>query len=247
MHPVSLDERTVHSLAMSYWAARVWRQPSAVLLAVQLVGVLVYPFIDESTLGRTLLSSFGIVVLFLAVRTVQASPALSWISVLLGIPIVLLNVLGLVDQQNTQIVMAESVLLAIFYFYTSYALLRYMFHDRFVTRDELWATGATFTVVAWAFAYTFMAVQLIWPGSFVDAQGFTGPHSWFTMLFLSFTNLTSVGLSDVVPVLPQARSWVMIEQVAGLLYVALVISRVVGLTITRHREYERETRPGEVP
>ena len=50
------------------------------------------------------------------------------------------------------------------------------------------------------------------------------------MLFLSFTNLTSVGLSDIVPVLPHARAAVMIEQVAGLMYVALAISRIVGLT-----------------
>jgi hypothetical protein len=34
----------------------------------------------------------------------------------------------------------------------------------------------------------------------------------------------------------------MIEQVAGLLYVALVISRIVGLTITRERT-RREERP----
>ena len=32
-----------------------------------------------------------------------------------------------------------------------------------------------------------------------------------------------------------ARSAVMIEQVAGLLYVALVISRVVGVTVARQR------------
>ena len=38
-----------------------------------------------------------------------------------------------------------------------------------------------------------------------------------------------------MPVLPQARSWVMIEQVAGLMYVALVISRIVGFTIARQR------------
>ena len=60
------------------------------------------------------------------------------------------------------------------------------------------------------------------------------------MLFLSFTNLTSVGLSDITPVLPHARSWVMIEQVAGLMYVALVISRIVGLTITRQRAWPLE-------
>jgi hypothetical protein len=36
-------------------------------------------------------------------------------------------------------------------------------------------------------------------------------------------------------VLPQARALVMIEQLAGLLYVALVISRVVALTVVRER------------
>ena len=50
------------------------------------------------------------------------------------------------------------------------------------------------------------------------------------MLFLSFTTLTSVGLSDITPMLPHARSVVIIEQVAGVMYVALVVSRLVGLT-----------------
>jgi hypothetical protein len=104
-----------------------------------------------------------------------------------------------------------------------------------VTPDELWATGATFTVVAWAFAYAFMAVQVIWPGSFSAATEVTVTRTWFELLFVSFTNLTSVGLSDIAPVLPHARSWVMIEQVAGVLYIALVISRIVGLTIARQR------------
>jgi hypothetical protein len=47
--------------------------------------------------------------------------------------------------------------------------------------------------------------------------------------------MTSVGLSDVVPVGEHARSLVMVEQLAGVLYVALVIARLVGLTVTRPR------------
>ena len=207
----------------------------AVLLAFQLIGVLVYPFMDESPIGRAALSSFGLVVLFLAVRAVRATPALLWVAVLLGLPIVVLTIAEVVDPLNAQVVLWSSILHAVFYFYTSFALLRYMFLDRFVTTDELWATGATFTVVAWAFAYTFMAVQVIWPGSFTAAIDADAPRTWFQMLFLSFTNLTSVGLSDITPIQPHARSWVMIEQVAGLMYVALVISRIVGLTIARQR------------
>ena len=220
---------------MTGWFPRLWQQPSAVLLAAQLIGVLLYPFMDESPVGRAALSLFSLLVLFLAVRAVRASPALLWVAVLLGLPIVVLTILEIVDPLNSAVILWSSVLHAVFYFYTSFALLRYMFVDRFVTTDELWATGATFTVVAWGFAYTFMAVQVIWPGSFTAAIAPDAPRTWFEMLFLSFTNLTSVGLSDITPVLAQARSWVMIEQVAGLMYVALVISRVVGLTIARQR------------
>ena len=214
---------------------RPWRQPSAVLLVVQLVGVLLFPFMEGTPIGQAAISIFALVVLFLAVRAVQATPALTWIIVLLGLPIVVLTILEAIDPSNAAVILASSVLHAAFYFYTSVALVRYMFRDRFITPDELWATGATFTVVAWAFAYTFMAVQVLWPGSFTAAVEPENQRTWFELLFLSFTNLTSVGLSDIVPVLPQARSWVMIEQVAGLLYVALVISRIVGLTISRQR------------
>jgi hypothetical protein len=210
-------------------------EPSAVLLLVQLLGVLIYPFMDESPVGRAALSIFSLVVLAVAVRTVRSTPALTWISLALGLPIVLLTLLELADESNTTLLFWSSVLFAAFYAYTTVALLRYMFVDRFITPDELWAVAATFTVMAWGFAHAFMAVQVVWPGSFTATADAAADRTWFELLFLSFTNLTSVGLSDIVPVLPQARSVVMIEQVVGLMYVALVISRIVGLQITRER------------
>jgi Ion channel len=213
----------------------VREEPSAVLLFVQLIGVLLYPFMDESPVGRAALSLFSLLVLALAVRTVRSTPALTWVSIVLGVPIVVLTLVEIADPTNTTLVFWSSILLAAFYAYTTVALLRYMFVDRFITPDELWATAATFTVIAWAFAHAFMAIQVVWPGSFAAGMSADEQRTWFEMLFLSFTNLTSVGLSDIVPVLPQARSLVMIEQVGGLMYVALVISRIVGLQITRDR------------
>jgi hypothetical protein len=130
------------------------------------------------------------------------------------------------------IVLVNALLHAPFYFYVSYGMIRYLFDDDSVTTDELYATGAAFTVVAWGFAYVYAACQVVWPGSFVGAGGDT-THTFFDLLFLSFTNLTSVGLSDIVPVLGHARSLVMVEQVAGVLYVALVVARLVGLTVAR--------------
>jgi len=53
------------------------------------------------------------------------------------------------------------------------------------------------------------------------------------LLYLSFSLLSGGGLSDVVPIHSQARALVMLEQFAGVMYVALVVSRLVGLTMIR--------------
>ena len=155
-------------MTITGWLRAARSHPSAVLLTAQLIGVLVYPFMDGPT-GRATLSLFGLFVLVLAVWTLRTTPALTWVSVLLGMPVVILTILEALDPDSQTILLWSSVLHAAFYLYTTYGLIRYMFNDRFVTRDELYATGATFTVVAWAFAYLYMACQVLWPGSFIAA------------------------------------------------------------------------------
>lgn len=206
--------------------------PSAVLLAGQLLAVLAYPFLGTSTAGRATLGAVGTVLVLVALYAVRRTPALDWVAVVLGVPAVACSVLEVVWPGSDGLLLASALLHAPFYFYISYGMIRYLFHDDRVTRDELFATGAAFTVVAWGFAYLFLAVQVLVPGSFVGADG-EGERSFFELLYLSFTTLTSVGLSDIVPVLPHARSLVVLEQVAGVFYVALVISRLVGLTVAR--------------
>lgn len=217
--------------------------PSGILLAVQLLALLAYPYMETATLGsfrsfgRALFGVVGLVVLFLAIRAVRATPALTWVAALLGLPVVALTIAEAIWPDSDPILFWSSILHALFYFYTGYGLLRYMFADNWVTKDELFATGATFTVVAWGFAYVYVAVQMIWPHSFAAfGETVPGERTWFQLLFLSVTTMTSTGLSDIVPVTPHARSFVMLEQISGMLYVALVVARLVGLTIARFRQ-----------
>ena len=124
-----------------------------------------------------------------------------------------------------------------FYGYTLVGLLRYMFADEEVTPDEIWAIGATFTVAVWLCGCgpAYSAIQGIVPGSFIAAFDPQAQRTWLELLFLSTTTMTSTGLSDVVPVKPLARSIVMVQQIAGMLYLAVAVSRIVGLTINRRR------------
>ena len=116
--------------------------------------------------------------------------------------------------------------------YAAGSLTAYMLEDHEVTRDELYACGATFTLLAWAFAFAFSVCQIVNPGSF-DASSALPQRTWMELLYLSFSLLSGVGLSDVVPVLPQARALAMLAQFAGVMYIALVVSRLIGLSVNR--------------
>lgn len=208
------------------------RHPSAILLLVQLLGVLIYPAMEGSRGGRVGFEILGIIVLTLAVFSVRATPGLTWLSIGLGIPAVALSLVDVLHP-GTVIVPISAALHAAFYFYAAYSLLRYMLADHDVSTDELYATGATFTLVAWGFAYVFVFVQYLVPDSFTAVVDPDADRTWMELLFLSFTTLSSTGLSDIVPITSYGRSVVMLEQLAGLGYVAMVVSRLVGLTVRR--------------
>lgn len=210
------------------------RHPSAVLLVVLLCGVLLYPFAESPGWGRGVVEVFGALVLGLAIWSVRKSPTPTWVALILGVGASVLSVADALGH-NAGLELSSALLHALFYFWAAGNLMTYMLADSDVTRDELYAVGATFTLVAWAFAYVFTALQILQPGSFIAAVDPAEPRTWMELLFLSFTNLSSTGLSDVVPVTPHARSVVMIQQLAGLAYVALFVSRLVGLTLARRR------------
>ena len=208
------------------------RAPSALLLAGQLLGVLLYPFMEGSDVGRALFSLFGIAILGLVVLAVRSTPGLTSVAIVLGIPATVLLLIQVITGSD-DLLAYSSAFESILYFYAAGAMVAYMLADRVITRDELYAVGATFTLLAWAFAYAFVVCQAVYPGSFTAAIDPSADRSWIELLFLSFTTLSSTGLSDVVPVEPTARSIVMIEQLGGLAYLAIVVSRLVALTVHR--------------
>jgi hypothetical protein len=208
------------------------REPSALLLAAQLGGLLLYPFMESSDTGRALFSVFGIAILGLVVLAVHNTPGLTWVGLLLGVPATVLLMIQVVTGDDA-LLPWSSALEAVLYFYAAGALIAYMLEDHVITRDELFAVGATFTLVAWAFAYSYTVCQAIEPHSFTAAIDPEGARSWTELLFLSFTTLSSTGLSDVIPVRPFARALSELEQIAGIAYVAMVVSRLVGLLVLR--------------
>ena len=109
---------------------------------------------------------------------------------------------------------------------------------RAMTRGAMVVAAASVlagALMAFVFAYLYALVELVAPGSFFinPANNPDARTGWWELLYFSFTCLTSVGFGDITPVSDPARSLVMIEQMMGVLYLALIISRLVAMQASR--------------
>src|SRR5262245_53583605 len=162
------------------------KRPSAALLLVQILTILVYPLLQDTAVERGLFRIIGLLVLGAALYVVKRGPWLTGFAVMLALPVVVLSI-WLAFDFDIRRQAITAALSALFYLYATGSLIAYMLEDEFATADELFAAGATFTLLAWAFAYVYLVCQTLLPGSFGALVGADNPRTWPELLFLSFT------------------------------------------------------------
>ena len=164
---------------------------------------------------------------------VRSTPGLTWIALGLALPAIVLQGVQAIQPQPL-LVAVSAGLEAAFYFYAAASLIAYMMADRHATTDELFAAGATFTLLVWAFTWVFVFLQALRPGTFGAAVNPEAQRTWTELMYLSFALLSSTGIGDVIPLTPIARAVASIEMFAGVMYLAAVVSRLIGLTLIQH-------------
>jgi len=118
-------------------------------------------------------------------------------------------------------------------FWTAIALLGAASAVRFAMRsikidsEHIYAALSAYLLAGIFFGVLFHAVERVWPGSFT-ASGAIGEFPLFDAIYFSFVTLATLGYGDLVPVSGVARGLAVIEAVAGQLFLAVMIARLVG-------------------
>jgi hypothetical protein len=208
--------------------------PNAWLLLALVVQVLSYPFLDYYQGGRVAIAGFDLAILALALRASRAGGHETSLGYVLAVPAMALAVADVLGK-GAGVYAASLIAQAVFHAFVVVCLLRYMLRDEIMTRDELFAAAGLYVLMAFVFAYLYALVEHWQPGAFVinAANNPRGLTRWWDLLYFSFTCLTSVGFGEITPANDHARSLVMIQQMIGVLYFALVISRLVTLQTRR--------------
>lgn len=97
------------------------------------------------------------------------------------------------------------------------------------TVDLLLIAVCAYLLLGGVFGVGASLIELAQPGSFVDNAPGSGAVTWQSLFYGSYVTLATLGYGDVIPVEPWARSLWSFEGVAGTLFLAVVIARLVGV------------------
>lgn len=220
--------------------------PSAWLLCLQLLILILSMLSYENLPYRAITWMLGVLVLLVIAKVIRQTPMFTILGLSFVAGAILFSSLIVLGLRYTWVYVTANLFEASAYFSAAYGLLRYMFHDRYLTKDELFAAGAVFTLLAWGFAFLYSVCQLWVPYSFSDPD-LQAHQPWLDLIFLSFSVQSATGLSDVMPVSPLARMLAIIQMFVGVMYLALIVSRLIALQYIARLPHKKNVKNRENP
>jgi hypothetical protein len=163
------------------------------------------------------------------------------IGVLLGLPLIVVWALG-VSIGHDSLLGAPYVLGAGFFAFAIWMMLVSIFAGRRVTFNTVCASLCVYLLLGLVWALLYSAVDVLSPGAFTwtvtapPAPALRVGRGDTAVLYFSFATLTTLGYGDIVPTAPLSRMLTSVEAVAGQLYLAVLVARLVGLHIAHSIE-----------
>lgn len=197
------------------------------LFAVLLVLIGAVSFVPASDHGRLVVNGINMFLLIATVAAVGRTTLSFVVALLLAVPAVWFQYLGLWHDSDSDLTWSWIFSAALYSITTAY-LVRYVFQPRVMTQDKLFGAAAAYLLIGVLWAYLYAIIGYFYPQSYMIV-GQPGRLVYADALYLSITVLTSTGFGDVTPLTRQARGICMIEQIAGALFVAILIARLAGV------------------
>ena len=189
-----------------------------------------YPFVID-TLGARfyIFRLLGIAITSVAVYAVSFRKGLIFIALLLGVPAMVERTvffrtsIDALSGVNVFVGFAFDVFVVV-------VLSRRVFAPDKPTAETLFGALCVYLMIGFAFARLYALMAALSPKAFYLDPA-TNQHQLplgFDFIYFSFGSMTTAGSSGIVAVSPLVRSLSIIESILGVLYLAVMISRLVG-------------------
>lgn len=189
-----------------------------------------FPFIEGSLTTDLLLNLFQALIVMAAVTLVSKDRRLFSLTVVLG---AMSLVSGWVPRQQ------EPPLLHFIgsvggIGYQSLAvgvIVRHVMKDQAVTYNLLCGSFCSYLLIGFLWTDIYDIIEYVHPFALMSLRNPHVRQGWTDFLYFSFTTLTEIGNSEIVPASPVARSAMIFECIVGIFFITVVVSRLVSLQI----------------
>ncbi len=143
------------------------------------------------------------------------------------------TVLSLIEREAT-VTYRISVILAlaataVLILFSTYCVLRYVLRARVITQDQIYAGVCMYLMLGFAFGAVYYLVNILDASSFSTSSGMAVSGGKPDLMYFSFVTLATLGYGDITPRSNIARSLAVLEALAGMLYIAIFMARLVSL------------------
>lgn len=108
------------------------------------------------------------------------------------------------------------------------ALVRYIYTSKVVNLNVMMTAITIYIFIGSMFTPLYVIISKLDVSAFVD-NGLGVAPQWQQLVYFSFVTLATLGYGDVLPLNAWARSLATLEGMVGVLYVALIMGRLIGI------------------
>jgi hypothetical protein len=195
-----------------------------------LAELVLYPYVGETVGPRYyLFRALSVTVTLVAVYAVSFRRGLIFVALVLAIPAMVQHTVFLRAESGT-ISILSAILSFAFDVFVIVVIFRRVYTRENPTAETLFGAVCIYLLIGFTFARLYAIVVAFLPHVFY-LDPVINSHSvaaGFDFIFFSFGAMTTLGSAGLVAVSPQVRSLSIIESILGVLYLAVMISRLMG-------------------
>ncbi len=202
----------------------------ALLFSVLLGNLLLYPYAGGG-LRYEWFRVLGIGLTALSVYAVSFRRTTLIFAILLAVPAAL-NRAIFVPKEDAGVLTLLGIMFTFgFDVFILVTIFRRIFRSPRVTSSTIFGAICIYMMVGFAFSNLYYFLAKVQPDAFYLVPE-TNVHKVIEqsdLIYYSFGSMTSLGSAGIIPVTQQARSLTTVEAILGLFYLAVLVSRLVGL------------------
>jgi hypothetical protein len=207
----------------------VWRVSTVKLLIALILLFAVTPFVEDLPDGDLVESGLVTLVMIASLIAVARRPRVLMTAAVLIVPAIAGKWLNhfFPSHVSPHYFLAFGIA---FFGFTIYRILRFILQTTYVDAEVLSAGIVVYLMLGLLWSQAYMLLGQLTPDSFrFEMVGNSDPGmDGFNAFYFSFSTLTTLGFGDITPVSRVARTLTIMETVTGTLYLAILISRLVG-------------------